>query len=427
MKLKSAVLSFAIGLAVATLAFGKPGEGIRIGNLAISPFVDLSITYDDNVFLTGLDEEEDYFIDIVPGIALLNRTDTVLLRGRAWGQFRRYDEFDEELDHDSYGETVGAVLGGEENPFLLLHQKYVHLDDYEIIPRSVDTLNIESQDLLLTQDRTERVERDIFDVAVVMGRNLTDKIRVDVGYGFSEVDYDTLPEAQPFTGQDELFDWDEQKLQAELQHEITDKTSALLTGQLSEQDSDGFDDNAEYYIVRGGFITRTTRKTSFKGGVGFESYDAAAPSPEGEDLDEEIINFDVSAIWEATPKLTLQVSGRNGIQPATQYRSNTKVIHLVSLALSYRLTETLRLSLAGSWRNDDYVARVPVTVGGEIVDLQYKEREHLGGRVRLDYWPHAKFYDLYVEASYEDVEDNLEDDYEDYDQLRVAAGLSLRY
>ena len=55
------------------------------------------------------------------------------------------------------------------------------------------------------------------------------------------------------------------------------------------------------------------------------------------------------------------------------------------------------------------------------------EREHLGGRIRLDYWPHAKFYDVYIEATYEDVNDNLEDDHEDYDQLRVAAGLSLRY
>lgn len=399
-------------LAAAAVAVGRPGDGIRVGNLALSPFVDVAVTYDSNVFLQGDDQEDDYFLDLVPGVAFINRTDRLILKGRGWGQIRRYLDYDKELDHESYGGKLGGVLGGVDNPGLIFNAKYIHLDDYEISPRSVDTLNIEAQDLMLTEDRTERTERDIFDVGGVIGRDLTDKLRADLGYSYSTVDYDT----------DLLFDWDESRLQLELSHDLTDKTAALLTGQYSWQDSDGFEDESIYYLGRAGIEYRATGKTTFKGGVGFESYEAGGLSPEGESLDDDLVSYDVAAIWEATRKLTLQLSGRNGIQPATQYQSNTKEINLVSLGASYRFTEEFRLSLAGSFRQDDYIARIPFED-----ELREKQREHYGVRVRMDYWPRAKFYDLYVEASYEDVTDNLEDDYENYDQLRVSAGLSLRY
>ena len=81
------------------------------------------------------------------------------------------------------------------------------------------------------------------------------------------------------------------------------------------------------------------------------------------------------------------------------------------------------MSLAGSYRHDDYVGRIELFDGTPA----YKEREHLGGRLRLNYKPQSPWFDLYAEGTYEDVNDNLEDDYIDYEQWRITAGVALRY
>jgi len=65
---------------LSSLTFGRPGEGIRYRNFAVSPFVDLSATYDSNVFLAETGSKDDIYLDIVPGIAFINRTDQTILR-----------------------------------------------------------------------------------------------------------------------------------------------------------------------------------------------------------------------------------------------------------------------------------------------------------------------------------------------------------
>ena len=400
-------------------AFGGPGEGIRIGNLTVSPFVDASITYDSNVFLTETNRVEDFYIQLVPGIAFLNRTERVILSGRAWLQLRDYLEVNEKdnealsaVNSEGVGEKLGLIIGDEEYPAVFISQKFVRLNDYELYPRSVDVLDVEGNSLMLTEDRSERVERDLFDFGGAVGRWLTDKLRVYVGYAYVYVDYDT----------DLLNDWDEQRAQVAFLRKVTERTSILLTGQYGLQDSDGYDDETRDSFVRIGVFKKTSAKTTVKGTFGFESFKADFLSEAGDSLDKDIFSYDVSGAWHATTRLILQLSGRNGIQPATQYDNNAKVLSLIQLGASYRLTETIRLSLAGSYREDDYIGRV--IVDGEPQD---KERRLLGGRLRMDYRPHLKFYDLYAEVSYEEVEDNLKDDYEDYDQLRAGLGIFLRY
>jgi hypothetical protein len=392
-------------------AWAGPGENIHIGHLTLSPFAEISGTYDDNVLLTKHDREEDLFGDVVAGLAFINRTEGLSLRGRGWYQFRRYDKTDS-LDADGFGESLGAVIGHRDRVSLELTEKFVRLEDYEITPRSVDSLNLASQTLMLTEDRTERVKRKLFDVGALAGRNFTDKIEADLGYGFSSVNYET----------GELFDWDEHRVQFEGGYRLTEKTMGILTAQFSAQNSDGFTNSPVYYVVRPGFLYRLTEKTSVKAGFGVEYYDFGDTSSEGEDLDKTIFSFDVAGSYAATEKLFLQVSGRNSIQPATQYRANTKQVTLLSAGTAYDMTQSWRLSLAASFRQDDYIGRV--RVGDE---LRSKLREHVGGRARVEYRPRKRFYDIYLETTYEDVDDNLEDDYENYFQWRVSLGVSLRY
>ena len=423
-------------LLTATLAaFARPGEGIKIGNLRLSPFLDGAITYDSNVFLEGANEEnDDFYLDLVGGVGFLNKTDRMSLLGRGWLQGRWYDEYTAR-DTEGFGEKLGLVWGELEDLQLEVNQKFVRLDDYELTPRSVDTLNTLSQNLMLTEDRTERVKRDLFDVGAVAGRYVTDKLEADAGLSFGSVEYN--PDLDPDeymsdivlgTGSlsvntNGLYDWYEIRAQGELTYQLTDKTSALLTGQYSDQNSDGFEDDSVVYLVRVGLLTYATKKVTFKGGVGFETYDFAGKSDLGDDLDITIFNYDASGTWQATEKLLFEVSGRNAVQPATQYSANIKEVTLAQLGAIYDITARLNISLAGSYRHDDYVGRIELLDG----TLAYKEREHFGGRLRLNYKPKSPWFDLYAEGTYEDVNDNLEDDYTDYEQWRLTAGVALRY
>ncbi len=393
------------------MSMAAPGEGVRIGNLVVSPFLDLSLTYDSNVYLTRPDEEEDVFGDLVGGVAFVNKTERLLLAGRGWGQFRRY--FDEtDLDSDGYGEKLSLVYGNERKLSLAVGQKFVKLDDYEITPRSVDTLNLPSQLLMLTEDRTERVERRLFDISPVLRYHPTDKAELNLGYSYNSVDYD----------EDFLFDWYENRGQFEGTHKITDKTAGLVTAQYSQQTSDGFPDDSTYYILRAGVLHNVTAKTTVKVGLGIQDYDFGQESLTGDELDKTLFNFDAIASWQATDKLQFEASARNAIQPATQYEANTKEVTLAQLGMGYDVTDHLTFTAAGSFRQDDYIGRVATTGG-----LEDKQREHWGGRIRFDYQPHVKFCNLFLETTYEDVDDTIEDDYNDYDQWRVSGGVALRY
>ena len=164
-------------------------------------------------------------------------------------------------------------------------------------------------------------------------------------------------------------------------------------------------------------------KTAFKGSAGYGSYDFGNKSPLGQDLNKDIFSFDLAATWQATEKILVEAMARNSIQPAAQYLANTKEISLASLGASYDITKSWILSLAGSWRYDDYI--------GKVQDLdnqyRYKNRTIYSGRLRLDYKPRIKFFDVYAETTYENSDTNIQDDFGNYDQWRVALGLALRY
>ena len=411
MKMKKWLLLGGLCAIIPAGLWADPGENIHIGNLTLSPFAELSGTYDSNVRLVKYNREDDYFGDLVGGLAFINRTDPLILRGRGWLQLRRYLDATDK-DSDGFGEKLGLIWGSRDKLALEINESFTQLEDYEITPRSVDTLNLTSQALMLTEDRTERVKRHLFDIAGLLGRRTTEKIELDAGYGFSMVRY----------LETDLYDWDENRGRVEGGYRLTDKTMVLVNGEVSFQDSDGFENTPELYVVRGGLLTRTTDKTTLRAEGGLERYDFGARSAEGDDLDKTIFSYMLAGTWQATEKLYFEITGRNAIQPATQYKANTKEIALAALGGAYQWTPTIKMSLAGSFRRDDYIGRI--RIGDE---LKTKRRQHLGGRLRLEYKPRAKFYDIFAETTYEDVDDNLEDDYENYFQWRVSLGLSLRY
>jgi len=154
--------------------------------------------------------------------------------------------------------------------------------------------------------------------------------------------------------------------------------------------------------VRGGFLHEVSLKTFIKGSAGIGSYDFGNKSPLGQDLNTDTFSFDFAATWQATDKILVEAMARNDIQPSVQDSDNAMEITRASMGASYDIAKSWTLSLAGSWRLDDYM--------GKVQDLdnryRYKQRTLSAGSFRLDYKPNVRFLDVYAETTYENSDTN---------------------
>lgn len=442
--MKRVLLSTAVAALTLGLAWAAE-EGFRVGPLQLSIWGEISGTYDDNVRLvvpdgeiqdrtifededTGerADPEEDIFYEGTLGLRVFRDTDSFLASLSGQYTARRYNDFDD-LDNESWIEEAEIQFGDRElNRFSLgLRQAYREVFDYEETAYPDDFTNPDTRGLSLAEDRTERVSRQLLDLAGILTWQISDKLGSDYSIGYGSIEYDT----------DRLFDWEDTKVQAEFDYRMTDKSSLLLTGQYGIQESDAISNEPDYYNLRAGLLTRTTDKLSFKGGVGVGRYDRFRKADDEEDLAdtdvaEEIeeeddgvidyVSFDLAGDWDLSQRTKLQVIGRNAVQPAAQYNDNTKLVTVASVGLSHRLFERFRLAGTVSYRMDDYEDPVEIDTD-EFID---QEDTIWGAQLRLDYERPDGYINLYAEAKYEDRDTTIPN--EDYDQLRLTIGLRVK-
>lgn len=414
-------------------------EGIRLGPVRLNLWGEITGTYDSNAKIVvpegdiqerqifqdedvgGLsDKEDDIFWELTLGGRLFRETDGFSASLIGLVQARRYDEFSD-LDSESYIEELELRLGERtvDRFTLSLRQAYREVFDYESAAYPDDFTNPDTDDLFLSEDRTERVSRELLDLAGILTWRMTDKLNSDFSVSYGSIEYDT----------DLLFDWYDIKGQAEFDYRLTDKTAALLTGQYGIQNSDSLENEPDYYVIRGGVLNRTTDKLSFKGGAGFGRYDRFRERPDEEDPVEDIpeteddtidyLSFDVAGDYDLSQRTKLQFIGRNAVQPAAQYEDNPKLVTVASVGLAHRMMDRFRIAATVSYRNDDY--EDPVEIDTDVFIDQ--EDTIWGGQLRLDYLPPRGNINIFAEARYENRETTLPD--EDYDQLRLTIGLRV--
>ena len=396
------VAATVVGLLVG-VAGAEPGDGIKIDNLTIKPFADLTAKYDSNVYQTDKDTKDDVIGEGDIGVAFVNETDQLSIGGRVWGQMRRYADHDDK-DADDWGLSMGANFGSKEMIAIAVYGKYADLDDYDRTPGNVDSMDLDEVALQLTGDRSEKAKRKIADFDAGLGKKFSDKLEGDLVYKYFDVNYDDKG----------YYDWSEHRGKAMVEVGVTEKTAAVLTGIYGVQESDALEDNSTYGIGRVGFDHKLTAKTSLRAEGGFQHYESGAANASNKD----IFNYLVRGTWKATDKITMKVSGKNGIYPASIYLENTKEVTGFSLGGYYALNQAIQLGLTGSYSEDDYENKV--TVNNVAVKDTAK---HYGGQFRVDYTPPVKFFNVYASVSYMDTDSTIED----YKQWKANLGLQMRY
>jgi hypothetical protein len=380
--------------AFAASAFAAPGDGIHAGRLSLSPFLSLGGFYEDD-----RDRDEDVFLDA--SVGLRSGYTALDLDANALGFFssRSYVDADDR-DFEAEGGLFRLKYGDKERILLQGNLGWRRVEDIDLYGAEASVGGVSSDSVL---DAVARSRRDVSQAGISAGRDLTDKLAMDLGYRFDAVDY----------RDDALQDLSSHLFQQETVYAFRDKTAGLVTLIGGVQEYDDFDNSAGYYAARLGVVTRRTAKVSLKAGVGAQLYDRQ------DDLDEESgFNFDVGTTWQTTDKVTLQAGARNGYQLSPLYEENAAEFTVFWIGGSFRLTPSIDLSANAAYRVDDYID--PVRVGETSVD---REDKGFALRFRADYQMPARFMRVYTELSHEFTDSTLGD----FDQTRLGIGLQLRY
>lgn len=367
---------------MATVGMGAVGDGVKLGAFRAHPYVDSVLSYDSNVFRDANDEEEDVSFIVTPGIRLNQMGPTVISEIEAWVRAERYTDFDER-DHDDFGERVGLTLWDRDRVQMKIVESFKTTEEYD-------------------ESTGEVEERDLLDVSLVLGRDLTDKTGLDVGVSHDFTDY-----ASP-----NLFGWDETVASAELGCELTDKSIGTLTAKVGQQTSDGSEDG-DLATVLLGLKSRLTSKVQGRAGLGWYGYEGGA-------ADISMLGYNAMFGWQVAPKVIINGSANNGVEPATQDSDNVRKVTRISLGSTWRPTRTLAGTLSGWYVENDY--ELPVSEQGRMVE---KNDETLSLSLRVDYKSPNQFLGLFGETRVESRTASI-DAYE-YDQVVGQVGLTLLY
>ena len=378
-----------------------PGQGIRSGPWMVSPYVDLAGAYSTELSQGPTATEEHYFLDSEIGFKAAYSAYMIDFSGLGFGGARNYAEHSEN-NFGEGGDVINLKYGLRDQLQVQFDQSYRHVEDLDQHGSELAVGGIAPDSVL---DVSSRDERDINQIGLSAGRNMTDKIELDLGYRYDSINYNTAS----------LADLSSHVGQFEAAYGVTDKSAALVTLIGGVQENSVTDDNVDYYQARVGVKTRGTDKVYAKVGAGVQQYDR----PGNVGSDKTSFNFDAMANWLTTDKISLQAGGRNGTQMSSRYVDNSTDHSDFWVSALYQMMPTVLLSAYGEYRVDAYLDDVP----GPDNTLVSRTDKGKSIHARADYLTPASFMRVYTEATYEKVDSNVSP----YDDTRVVIGLTLQY
>ncbi|MFP6903670.1 MAG: outer membrane beta-barrel protein, partial [Verrucomicrobiota bacterium] len=328
-------------------ALADPGDGIRLDNLTLHPFVSGSVVSGSNVGLTQLSEPQDspsaeeeagdVFLELRYGLKMDYQRETVLIKGSLYGYERYYQDLD--LDNSGFGQSASLDAGSKERVAIRLSESYYVLQDYALMNAALSGDEVLDNQLL--EDRSDRLlwmdKRDVINAGINLSRQLSAKMNLGVSYTYSMTDYDDI----------RLFDASTRTLSGDVSWAKTAKTDAFLTGTYGVEDSDALDlGEGEERSVMVGMRTAATQKINYDLGVGYLDYVVDGL----EDIDQGGLNYAVGIGWTLSPKLALQASADKSFSTSAFVANNAREVQLAQVALSYRFSEAMGFGAALSFR-----------------------------------------------------------------------------
>lgn len=406
-------------LCLAATAWAGPGDGFNIASWVFSPYVELNFTHDSNVYkdLTNVVEDVYYEPEVGLRFSSSSQTNCVSFWGDLFYSDRQYDT-ETNRDFETYGDSLTLRIGNGKRSLLELIQTYRHIDDNDRHAADIESSPLAAE--MVEDSNTLDLERDVHQFGALFSRRMTDKLELGFSYRYSGVAYEneTHDRLDPKDlGVPPGLDLDGHVWQLNGSLALTDKTDAYLALREGIQYQEYIDHPAEMTALRLGMKTHETEKVLYNANVGMERYERP---PEAGGEESVNFNYNVSADWFITEKLTFRCGSYNGTQFSSFYEGNGMEYISGWAGLGYRWRPSTTFGLRGIYREDDYLD--PVTHEGVTQDRFDKRFE---GHARIDYIAPGGFLRLYLEGVYDEVDSNF--DFIDYVDERIMLGAIVRY
>ena len=401
-------------------AWAGPGDGIDIGSWLLSPYLDLSLTDDSNVYKDRYNAIQDFYFEPELGLRISSSSETNLLtlNGDVFYSDRRY-ESESNRDFDTYGDHLTLRYGNGRKSLIELIQSYRFLDDNDRHASDIESSQLAGE--MVEDSNALDLERELHQLGASISRRVSDKLELALSYRYSGTFYPNAT-ASRLAGKQYLYvpqglDLNGHIWQLDGSLGLTDKTDVFLTLREGLQYQEEMDGPAELTTLRLGLKTQGAAKLVYHAGAGLERYQRP---PEIEDDPIWSFNFNASADWFITEKLTFRCGGYNGTQFSSFYVGNAMEYLSGWAGLGYRWKPSTTFSVRGIYREDDYID--PVTMN-EVTQDRHDKR--LEGHARIDYLAPGEFLRLYLEATYDEVNSNFE--IVEYVDRRFILGATIRY
>jgi len=245
------IFSFLSGIIFPSHLLYAADETTRPSEAKISPWGEIKLQYDDNVFLSSSNEKEDFIVTLTPGVtAYLPFSDNLLT-------FDYHVDFNRFLDNSSQDATNQHAYGGLE-----LNWRDVTFNIYDQFSHVFERPSIED---------TSRIKRDD-NRAGITAKIQKDRLGVQLGYENFTRDYKSDVIYDQYDRTDHLYSF-------VLTHQTFSKTELLLEYDFVQirYDDNTVRSDADYHQALIGAIGQLTPKTtaSIKTGYQFRSYDNA--------------------------------------------------------------------------------------------------------------------------------------------------------
>ncbi len=427
-------------LCFAVPAFGGPGNGINVASWVLSPYLELNLTHDSNVYKDGTNVISDAFFEPELGVRFSSsaETNTFLIKGNLYVSDRTYDT-ESNRDFMTYGDHLTLQLGNGRKSLFELIQSYRFLDDNDRHASDVETSRLSGE--MVEDSNALDLERELHQLGASLSRRMSDKLHLALSYRYSGVHYPNKTHERLARKQEEYvpegLDLDGHIWQLEGALGLTDKTDVMLTLRQGLQYQEKTDEPAELTTLRLGLQTQGAQKLVYHVGVGLEYYarpsqtqfDEADVDESDVQVDEEGVrsdndqitfNYNAAADWFITEKLTFRIGGYNGTEFSSFYEQNGMEFISAWAGVGYRWKPSWIFSLRGIYRYDDYLD--PVTHEGITLD---RKDTRVEGHGRIDYIASGNFLRIYLEAVYDEVDSNF--DFVDYVDERLILGALIQY
>lgn len=423
------------GIAVAAVmlapewAGAQPGDGIHLDRWMLVPFADVSYTRDSNVYRAPDGGEiRDEYLEAEAGLRFMRTAgdDGLSFEGNVFGAQREYQN-ETGRNSTSIGDFLSLRQAGEHRWRYEASQAFRRADDIDRHIADIQTGGVADDvagiSAALVQDiHTLSIERDVHQFGAALERFITDKTAASLAYTYSAILYED----------DQFLDLQGHVLQLDASRRVTDRTSAFVSLRQGLQEQEGLPEATTYSILRAGVESQNTDKFSLKAGAGYlrhvrpamEGYETDAIA-EGngrwEDATASDLNFDVSFDWFATEKTTIRGGAYNGVQMSSLYGGNAMEYVSGWLGIGWRISPTWMLTARATYRADDYLDPVP---GGNGTLIERRD-DRADLRIRVDYTTRRRFFRVYAEILFEDVNSTVE--VSNYDGYRISVGGNIRY